>query len=111
MSKLIAWEPPEAAFARAWRSLRVILERGLRWEDQIGPTVDFRYDSSVSSHEVKVTGESPLAVLCLDAQPDPPDGTHTSGEPVAWSWDGSTLTVTDVGSLSGTYTVRLGIVR
>lgn len=110
--KLREYEPTEARFAAAWRSLRAILDRGFRWSDQVSEIVTFTYVSSASSHSVALAGsDPPLAVVCLDAQPDPATGAHESMQPVSWSWDDGTLTVTDVGALSGTYTVRLGILR
>lgn len=107
---------PKDSLLAAWvRDVRAVLSAGLtglRWVDQIGPTISFAWNSDNAPQLVRVKlPAKPLSVVVLSATTG--DGIIVSGCPVFWIWEAEGISIVEIDSLTlaTDYTVTLGFVR
>lgn len=108
---MIPRDGSDAIFARDVRQILRASEVGIRWADNVGPVLTFRYLASRAPVRVATrVRTAPLSVVVLRAE-NRTTLAIESGCRVTWRWGNGTIDVNslDVSDPSAEYEVKLGL--
>ena len=111
MSLLSSFSAPPGLtrFVREVRAILLANEGGIRWADNVGPTVTYKALGNTTTRVRSGVKRRPLAVLLLAAKA--PSGFTNTGGQLGWEWLDGDLSVTTPTGLSGSveYEITLGL--